>query len=126
MPEGLLLLPEYPLQHWHLPQRGYLQDPVTTLPKAVIGLALSVPSSAPDIDLLQKEATGEGEAWGQAGPLQALVGKVSAVCPPPNLDHTHLQLQAPPELEHLWPLCWFSHQHCPAGYWMAAGAAMGS
>ena len=64
---------------------------------------LGIPSLVPDVNLFQEEVTGEGEAWGEVGPLQASVSRVSVVCPPPCLDHTPLQLWAT-MLRHLWLL----------------------
>ena len=95
MPELFLLLLQHPPWHWQQPQRRHLQDPVTTLPKAVMGLPLGIPRPVPDVDLFYEEVIGEGEVWGKVRPLQASVGGVSVVRLPPHLHH-HPPLQ-------LWP-----------------------
>ena len=125
MPKVLLLLLQYPPRHWQQLQRRHLQDPVTALPKAVTGLLLGVLSPVLDINLFYEEVIGEGEAWRQVRPLQASVGGVSVVSPPPRLHHPPYS-SGPPWLGSLQPLSWVSSQCCPAGHWAAAGAAMGS
>ena len=46
-----------------------------------MGLLFGILSPILDIDLFQEEATREGEAQGQVGPLQAQVGGLLAVHP---------------------------------------------
>ena len=57
------------------------------------GTSLGIPNQAPDVHLFYVEVIGEGEAWGQVRPLQASVGGVSVVSPPPCLHHAPLKLR---------------------------------
>ena len=63
---------------------------MTVLPKVVTGLPLGIPSPMPDINLFYEEVIWEGEAWGQVRPLQASIGGVLVVSPPPYLHNPPL------------------------------------
>ena len=66
---------------------------MTAHPKVVPGLPLCIPGPALDVHLFYVEVAGEGEAWGQVGPLQAPIGGVSMENLPPCLHHAPLQLR---------------------------------
>ena len=60
--------------------------------EVVSRLLLSVPSTAVDLDLFEKEIGWKGEAGGDVRPLKATVLWVTVMYPPPRLHHSPNQL----------------------------------